>query len=203
MRLWKVSAEQRALLELMSPPSLDTLRAAATDLDSIRRGRDLGVLRLLFDNLHIPTIDQFISGATGGSFHDSALYFEDRFRAIVEAPSFHMNNPQLEQKARDLSGAFASAFGYSDYFFHGPILWVYQFDRSAEDAEQVFGSFVNDLARLGDSFADFVSYVQAEYPELDLARTNSNAMALYTEELDEIQGTMRRKSRRAKKKLGT
>ena len=196
LRLWRLSAEQRALVDLLHPPGLAVIEAEGLNLQTIRRQRDLGVLRLIFDHLHLPSFDEFFETARNGSFADQVLFFEELFTTIVDAPSFHTNDSLLEEKARLLSAALNDAFSYGNRFNLAETGWAYHFEHYSSDWEEVFAQFLIHIDRLQHAFTEFVRYVKTEFPELDLAVTDARAITEYSESMAKIQERPRKRTHR-------
>jgi hypothetical protein len=185
---WKTKAEQKALAELEA-----SSQPAGDNKSQLAKERDLGTLRLLFENMYTLAMDEFFFSGQEGYIHDNVLFYYESIRPIVTSSSFHLHDKILKRKLNSFWKAWQVSLNYSNYIFvSAPNIWVSRFIVNDKESQRQFKKFLRDVCAAEQAYRAFITYVKEKYIELDINSTNAMARSEYVQFKADVNAMPRR-----------
>lgn len=153
------------------------------DPDGVRRQRDVSLLRDIFCALNVQLIYHYYEVAPA-LIPDDVVFFWHDFETIMQSPSSHFNDKELERRLRLVYSAWEKALSYSEYYQSNRRDNYVMFKPNIGleyEASEVQQSISKDVQALYDSVKEAVSYVKEAYLEIDIEELNKVGMKAHLE----------------------
>jgi hypothetical protein len=165
----------RAVIQEIGRGEIDpSLNAAA-----VRRQRDLRLLKDVMSTIHRPTLDFFVDRGQVHQLHFDCTFFWHGIEAIVSSSNFRFYDKELERRIIVLHEVWGSAMYYASNAFspadRGNGFVLKPFPYWNEHYKSIIDSMDKAYRALPSAFNALLSYVHAEFPEIDMDETDAVA----------------------------
>ena len=162
-----------------------------------RHKRDVRNLRLLLEDLHVPTVEAHIRDAPK-RVSDRIIYFWDGFKGCVDSRLFHIYDEVALAKVRRLYEAWGWSLSFGDHYdssLKSPYyFFVPQQEPWSQDDEETWDEIETSLHELAEALDDFLADVRVRYLEIDIDALSQVAWERYVAYHQEFEKIVSRRA---------
>lgn len=189
----------RLLGDLLSAAaaSVQASSTSTSNFPSSGAERDERTLRELLVNVPTTVMDRFLEELRKQYILEDIFYYYEGFRGTVLGSDFHVFDPELRQRIERFAKAWNSSLSFSNYVIDLPGGSKFRLPAahelgSYEQWNGLLSRFDDAATDLMQAYTEFVSYVKATFPAIDLKETTRAAIKqkeAYYSDLSEIEAT--------------
>jgi hypothetical protein len=193
---YKSQDKYKQLLALRLTPTPPSAALIGSELELIKRERDVRTLKRLFESIHTGVMDRFIDRGQIGYIGDEALDYFDALRAVTSEFRFFLHDERLRELLIQFGRAWARAFEFNHWFSPSRNGREYVFKEPFPPTAESHNEHQQYLAAVratGRAFNSLIQYVSSNYPELDVEATDAESWKAYRESAVEHEQFMQRR----------
>lgn len=158
--------------------------------DDVKKQRDVKNISLLLGQIHINTFDWFVEEFPA-QIVDRIFFFWEGFKGILSSSTFHLYDEQLESLIKDLHRNWGEALNHGErYYSNFDQIKAYKFGSPTPEGwdkkdNEIFKKLMELKPILSKSFKDVLTYIRANYVEIDIEALSEKANDEYIRFMEE------------------
>jgi hypothetical protein len=177
----------------------------AIDPKTLRRQRDLKMLRLLLETVHWPSLQDHMEEGPK-VIRAKVFYFWEEFNSIFTSPIFHLNDGTLVSKFKKVHQLWELSLSFDPYYMpavgqSGDVFFGNPGGQGwSREQHQAWRDIEMALKELYRVVVGLLKTIRKNYVEIDLEEINSVAWNKYIEHEDSIEQfskTLKKKPKQA------